>query len=88
MEYQGKRVLIEFEGIRQTCYLYVNGTMAGYTEAGVGPRAGRRGDKWPGPYGERPRRRALREAPLRGDTGCAVGGFFSCFALYSWKNML
>ncbi len=36
-EHRGKRVLMEFEGIRQTCYLYVNGTLAGYTEAGVGP---------------------------------------------------
>ena len=31
------RVLIAFEGIRQTCYLYVNGHLAGYYEAGVGP---------------------------------------------------
>ncbi len=36
-EHKGKKCLIEFEGIRQTCYLYVNGTMAGYYEAGVGP---------------------------------------------------
>ncbi|CAM3553237.1 glycoside hydrolase family 2 protein [Marinicrinis lubricantis] len=38
-EHEGKKVLIEFEGIRQTCYLYVNGTMAGYCEAGVAPFA-------------------------------------------------
>lgn len=31
------KVLIEFEGMRQTCYLYVNGKMAGYYEAGVAP---------------------------------------------------
>ncbi|WP_163581843.1 glycoside hydrolase family 2 protein [Gracilibacillus saliphilus] len=36
-EHKEKKCLIEFEGIRQTCYLYVNGTMAGYYEAGVGP---------------------------------------------------
>lgn len=33
----GQKVLIEFEGIRQTCYLYVNGRLAGYYEAGVAP---------------------------------------------------
>ncbi|MFA9556742.1 glycoside hydrolase family 2 protein [Evansella sp. AB-rgal1] len=37
--HQEKKILIEFEGIRQTCYLYVNGTLAGYYEAGVGPFA-------------------------------------------------
>ncbi len=31
------KVLIEFEGMRQTCYLYVNGVMAGYYEAGTAP---------------------------------------------------
>ncbi|MFR8033466.1 MAG: glycoside hydrolase family 2 protein [Lachnospiraceae bacterium] len=36
-EHRGKKVFLEFEGIRQTCYLYVNGTMAGYYEAGVAP---------------------------------------------------
>ena len=36
-EHKGKKVLIEFEGIRQTCYFYVNGKMAGYYEAGVAP---------------------------------------------------
>lgn len=38
-EHLGKKVLIEFEGIRQSCYLYVNGKMAGYYEAGVAPFA-------------------------------------------------
>lgn len=38
-EHAGKKVIIEFEGIRQTCYLYVNGQMAGYYEAGVAPFA-------------------------------------------------
>ncbi len=33
----GKVVLIEFEGVRQTCYLYVNGRLAGYSENGVAP---------------------------------------------------
>lgn len=32
-----EKVFLEFEGMRQTCYLYVNGTMAGYYEAGVAP---------------------------------------------------
>ena len=32
-----RKVFIEFEGIRQTCYLYVNGTLAGYIESGVQP---------------------------------------------------
>ncbi len=36
-EHKGKKVFIEFEGIRQTCYLYMNGKMAGYYEAGVAP---------------------------------------------------
>lgn len=36
-EHQGNKVLIEFEGIRQTCYLYVNGHLAGYYEAGTAP---------------------------------------------------
>lgn len=36
-EQRGKRVLIAFEGMRQTCYLYVNGRLCGYYEAGVGP---------------------------------------------------
>lgn len=30
-------MLLAFEGLRQTCYLYVNGTLAGYYEAGVAP---------------------------------------------------
>lgn len=36
-EHQNHNVLLEFEGMRQTCYLYVNGTLAGYYEAGVAP---------------------------------------------------
>lgn len=36
-EHRGKRVLMEFEGIRQTCYVYADGALAGYTESGVGP---------------------------------------------------
>ena len=36
-EWQGGKILLEFEGMRQTCYLYVNGRMAGYYEAGVAP---------------------------------------------------
>ena len=38
-QHRGDRVYIAFEGVRQTCYLYVNGTLAGYTEMGVGPFA-------------------------------------------------
>ncbi len=34
---RGKRVIVAFEGVRQTCYLYVNGSLAGYYEMGVGP---------------------------------------------------
>ena len=36
-EHAGKRVLMTFEGVRQTCYLYVNGILAGYYETGLGP---------------------------------------------------
>ena len=36
-EHRGQKVLIEFEGMRQTCYLYINGNLAGYYEAGVAP---------------------------------------------------
>ncbi|NMN00262.1 beta-galactosidase [Bifidobacterium sp. DSM 109958] len=36
-EHRGQKVILEFEGIRQTCYLYVNGTLAGYVENGVAP---------------------------------------------------
>ena len=36
-EHRGKRSIIAFEGMRQTCYLYVNGRLCGYYEAGVGP---------------------------------------------------
>lgn len=32
-----KKVFLETEGIRQTCYLYVNGKLAGYYEAGSFP---------------------------------------------------
>ncbi|GIP16368.1 beta-galactosidase [Paenibacillus montaniterrae] len=38
-KYDGNKVMIEFEGIRQTCYLYINGKLAGYYEAGVAPFA-------------------------------------------------
>lgn len=34
---KGHKILLEFEGIRQTCYLYVNGQLAGYYEAGTAP---------------------------------------------------
>ena len=33
----GKKVLVEFEGARQAAYVYLNGTMVGYYEAGVNP---------------------------------------------------
>ena len=36
-EHAGKRVFFCFEGVRQTCYLYINGCLAGYYEMGVGP---------------------------------------------------
>ncbi len=36
-EQKGQKVFMEFEGLRQTCYLYVNGRLAGYYEAGVAP---------------------------------------------------
>ena len=36
-EYRGHRAYIAFEGMRQTCYCYVNGQLCGYYEAGVGP---------------------------------------------------
>lgn len=36
-EKKGQKVLLEFEGLRQTCYLYVNGALAGYYEAGISP---------------------------------------------------
>ena len=35
--HKNHKVLLAFEGLRQTCYLYVNGTLAGYYEAGVAP---------------------------------------------------
>ncbi|MGN1369047.1 MAG: sugar-binding domain-containing protein [Aristaeellaceae bacterium] len=36
-QHRQDRAYISFEGMRQTCYLYVNGQLAGYYEAGVGP---------------------------------------------------
>lgn len=36
-EEEVKKVFIEFESVRQTVYLYVNGRFAGYYEAGVAP---------------------------------------------------
>lgn len=33
--HKDKKVIIEFEGVRQSCFLYINGTMAGYYESGV-----------------------------------------------------
>ena len=36
-EQRGMRVFLSFEGVRQTCYVWVNGQMAGYHENGVGP---------------------------------------------------
>ena len=33
----GRKVFIEFEGIRQAAYVYLNGVMVGYYEAGVAP---------------------------------------------------
>lgn len=36
-ERAGQKVLIHFEKVRQTCYLYVNGTLAGYHENGAAP---------------------------------------------------
>ena len=35
--HRDKRVVMTLEGVRQTCYLYVNGCLAGYYEMGVGP---------------------------------------------------
>ncbi len=32
-----RKIIIEFEGIRQSCFLYVNGRLAGYCENGVAP---------------------------------------------------
>lgn len=34
---EGKKVIVEFEGIRQAAYVYLNGSMVGYYEAGVAP---------------------------------------------------
>ncbi|MBR2822812.1 MAG: hypothetical protein IKE24_03920 [Clostridia bacterium] len=36
-ERRGQRVILAFEGVRQTCYVYINGSLAGYDEMGVGP---------------------------------------------------
>lgn len=36
---EDKKVIIEFEGIRQTAYVYVNGRMVGFSENGVAPFA-------------------------------------------------
>lgn len=36
-EPDGKKILLEFEGIRQSCFLYVNGKLTGYYENGVAP---------------------------------------------------
>ena len=36
-ERKGQKIILEFEGVRQTCYIYVNGIMAGYHENGVAP---------------------------------------------------
>ncbi len=33
----GKKFIVEFEAFRQSLYVYVNGTLAGYYEAGVAP---------------------------------------------------
>ena len=38
-EHTGKKVIVEFEGIRQTAFVYINGEMVGYYEAGVAPFA-------------------------------------------------
>lgn len=34
---EGKQIFVEFEGIRQAAYVYLNGVMVGYYEAGVTP---------------------------------------------------
>ena len=34
---QNSQVLLSFEGVRQACYVWVNGRLAGYHENGVGP---------------------------------------------------
>ncbi|MBQ3425796.1 MAG: hypothetical protein IJH37_01490 [Clostridia bacterium] len=32
-----KKIIIEFEGVRQSCFVYINGTLAGFSENGVAP---------------------------------------------------
>lgn len=34
---EGKKVIVEFEGVRQAAYVYLNGEMVGYYEMGVSP---------------------------------------------------
>ena len=36
-EFRSGLTLLSFEGVRQTCYVWVNGQLTGYYEAGVGP---------------------------------------------------
>lgn len=36
-EHSGKKVIAEFEGVRQAAYVYINGNLAGYYEMGVSP---------------------------------------------------
>ena len=36
-EFRSGLTLLSFEGVRQTCYVWVNSQLAGYYEAGVGP---------------------------------------------------
>ena len=36
-EHRGQKAILEFEGVRQAAYVYVNGHLTGYYEAGVGP---------------------------------------------------
>ena len=36
-DHKNNQVLLSFEGVRQACYVWVNGRIAGYHENGVGP---------------------------------------------------